>query len=441
MTQYAWYLDAHAESLGERGNPKHDRRVLTTSRGDLSKDWRHARPDYQSFYRWHQDHDVDVTWIDVARANALRQEYGIGNADVCLWKNFAVMFEPDTSTGITKLGMWFPGDSQRENTTYEKISEFVTKVLAEAIPLEKVAPGLDLVNRELAVEWINYVEPEAREEGGMARFLLETLDGKRSVFDAAAGIACDSVFLMRHDFQVFPNEVDGLLAQQALEYAESQDVNLHFMSILWEDLPDQLPGNLRFDALLCLGNSLCLVDDAAGRLQCLKTFRESLVGDGLLVIDERNFQAILDNARSINFDPVKEFSATTQGDVMYRGQKIRGYPAHVDKGARMVHWRFFRNVPAISDRGELDDRRLRGSDLVLHAFSHGELFSLLRNAGFTEIDVYADLVQIQARATSMPDRNRIGDADFITYVARKSKLGEAAASRPGRTETPGAPGA
>jgi hypothetical protein len=236
---------------------------------------------------------------------------------------------------------------------------------------------------------------------------------------------------MREKFQVFPNEVDGLLAEEAQYYASSQDVRLQFMSVLWEDLPDHLPGHWRFDAILCLGNSICLVDDGAGRLQCLTAFRDSLEDDGILVIDERNFQLMLDNARSINFDPVSEFPATTVGDAMYRGLKIRGYPAYVDKAARVVHWRFFRNSPAIRERGELDERRLRGSDLILYAFAHGELFALLRRAGFDTIDVYADLKLLERDAATMPDAARIGTSDFVTYVAHKqsSRASQHTASR------------
>jgi hypothetical protein len=45
------------------------------------------------------------------------------------------------------------------------------------------------------------------------------VDGKHWIFDAAAGIACDSVFLIRHGFQVYTNEVDSLLAGFAKDYA------------------------------------------------------------------------------------------------------------------------------------------------------------------------------------------------------------------------------
>jgi len=419
MAEFEWFLDVHALSLKDRGLPKRDRRVLTTPKQELALELRHRKPDYQSFYRWHPDHHVDITWIDSQKASTLRRQFGIGDADVALWEKFAVLFEGD-DTGCLTLQMWFPGEPERDGTTYERISEFVSKILQGSVPLGEVSPGLDLVDRELAEEWVNYVDPKRRLSEGLGAFLDSVLGDTRFVLDAGAGIGCDSVYLLSKGHHVTTNEVDELLCAEAEQYAASEGARLNMISLLWEDPPEQLPGNMRFEAVLCLGNSLCLVDDTGSRLQCLRAFHQALVSDGTLVIDERNFQLILDNAHSIETDPIANFAAATAGDVMYRGRKLRGYPAHIDRGTRTVRWRFFRNSPPVESRGELETRRLGGPDLVLHAFAHGELFGLLRHAGFDEIDVYADLQPVAERADEMPDLTSIGQADFITYVAHRS---------------------
>ncbi|HTT95467.1 MAG TPA: class I SAM-dependent methyltransferase [Solirubrobacterales bacterium] len=417
MAQFEWFLDAHASSLEDRGLPKRDRRVLTNPKQELALELRHRKSDYQSFYRWHLDHSVDITWLDSRKAAKLRREYGVGDADVALWENFAVLFEAD-ETGCLILQMWFPGETERDGTTYERISQFVSKVLGGSIPLEDVAPGLDLVDRELAEEWINYLDPESRSSSGVGTFLSDVLSGRRFILDAAGGIGADSVYLLSKGYHVTTNEVDELLRAQAEQYASSQQVRLNMIGLLWEDLPEQLRGNMKFEAILCLGNSLCLVDDTRSRVECLRAFRSILVDGGILVIDERNFQLMLDNAHSIEADPIENFPASTRGDVMYQGKKVRGYPAHIDRATRTVRWRFFRNSPPIESRGELEALRLGGPDLLLHAFSHGELFDLLKEAGFGSIDVYADLKPIAQHADSMPDLTAVGRADFITYVAR-----------------------
>lgn len=417
LAEFSWFLDVHADSLEDRGHPGNDRRVLTTPRAEVASELRQRNSEYQNFYRWHPDHRVDIYWSDSADLSKLRRDLGIGGADIALWEKFAVLFESE-GNGCLKLQMWFPDESERDNTTYEKISAFVDSVLAKAEPLENVDPSLDLVDRELADEWESYVAPEERAAGGLDRFLTGALNGKRFVLDAAAGIGCDSVRLIKAGLSVTSNEVDELFRSQAEQYAAARGVKLSMTKLLWENLPEQIPGHMRFEAITCLGNSICLVDDPHNRIRCLKAFHASLVSDGVLIIDEHNFQLMLDRAREIEGDPIKNFPATTAGDVMYRGVRVRGYPAIIDPSARTVQWRFFRNSPPIEDPAELDSRRLGNSDLLLHAFGHGDLFRALVEAGFSDIDVYADLQLIGEHSQSMPSVEAVGRADFITYVAR-----------------------
>lgn len=48
-----------------------------------------------------------------------------------------------------------------------------------------------------------------------------------------------------------------------------------------------------FDAVVCLGSSLCHIFDEQERVEVLKRFRAMLKPGGVLLIDQRNFQAIL----------------------------------------------------------------------------------------------------------------------------------------------------
>ena len=45
----------------------------------------------------------------------------------------------------------------------------------------------------------------------------------------------------------------------------------------------------RFDAVVCLGSSLCHVFEAHDRLRVLAKFRALLKPGGLLIVDQRNF--------------------------------------------------------------------------------------------------------------------------------------------------------
>ena len=115
---------------------------------------------------------------------------------------------------------------------------------------------------------------------------------------------------------------------------------------------------MRFEAILCLGNSICLVEDDAGRMQCLEALRDSLRNsDDLLVIDERNFQYMLDHGQAIMADPIKEFPPTTQGDELYSGRDVRGFPAKITPHTQQVKWRFFYNRPMVRSLSDIEKAR------------------------------------------------------------------------------------
>ena len=418
MTQYEWYLAIHAASLPTPPDPVTDRRILVAPQGEFVDETHgHGRGAYLRFRAWHIENRVDVGWTDAAVANALRSKFKVSNANVGLWRHFAVVFAPGEDDTF-RIQMWFPSEREHKGTTYEELAEFVRRVATAAVPLDEVAPELDLVNQELARAWPEYVNPDRRLGGKMGVF-LDALRDKRTVFDAAAGIGCDSVYLAQRDHLVVANEVDARLRAIAEEYARHHGVKLSFHSHLWQDLPDNLPQGWRFDAVLCLGNSLCLVREAAARRQCIGALRDCLAPGGVLIVDERNFQAMLDNATEINADPLGEFPPALKGDVMYCGVRVRGYPAAIDDKNAVVRWRFFRNQPAITSVAEMerDMKQIQGKDLQLHAFRHGELFSLLHEAGFAAIDVFADLEAVAEGVNTMPEYDRVQHAFFLTYVA------------------------
>jgi hypothetical protein len=163
--------------------------------------------------------------------------------------------------------------------------------------------------------------------------------------------------------------------------------------------------------------------------------------NSLLVIDERNFQYMLDHATDIVHQPTDAFPATLNGDAMYYGTEIRGYPAEIDVRRRIVKWRFFRNDPVVKNLSDIDQARLPSRDLALHAFAFGELYGLLVDLGFQDIRTFADLHEVTPAGGGLPGRSSISDAGFITYVARR---GPARAPQPDDVRLrhgPGLPGA
>jgi glycine/sarcosine N-methyltransferase len=421
MQEYDWYLKTHgrAETVRNSESLGGDVRVLTSSRDDLTRDYARSTGVYGAFYEWHREHDVEARWLDMSKAEVLREKHGIGHADVGLWENYAVLFTPDPESEAVTFAMRFPGEDDPGGTSYKDISEFVAAVLDQSEDLGNVAPRLELIDQELAKRWERYVDPRSRDEGPLGNFLCEVLGGRQYVLDAAAGIGSDSVYLLERGYSVWSNEVDIRLAEAAGDYAASRSVPLHLTSVLWETLPRSLEGNMRFEAVLVLGNSLCLVSDEEQRRQCLAAFHDVLSPGGILVIDERNFEYMRNRGPEIERDPVRYFRPTLEGDVMYGGRSVRGFPAEISSNA--IVWRFFDNGgSAKRDRQAIVRAQLNVKDLLLYPFRHGELFGLLKDAGFENIRVFGDLDEI-VRRNGMPDQSAIGEAAFVTYVAERPR--------------------
>lgn len=422
MWDYSWYLETHARALAVRGpreDGRRDARILTTSRDALTQDYARATGLYGAFYDWHHKHEVDARWLPSVTTDLLRKKYGLGIADVGIWANYAVLFSPDQareSEAVT-FSIHFKGEQGAGGgPSYEDILRFADEVRHKSRDLGEVAPRLELVDQQLADQWEAYVDPPSRENGPLGRFLLQVLKGRQYVLDAAAGIGSDSVFLLQHDYTVWSNEVDLRLAEAAQTYAARMRQPLRLLSYLWETLPDSLEqeGKMRFDAVLVLGNSICLVPQEEQRKTCLKAFHDVLRPGGVLIIDERNFSYLLGYRSEIMSDPAKWFEPTLKGDMMYGGRRVRGFPADITEHS--VAWRFFSNNPPVKgDRASIVENLLKVRDLRLYPFRHGELFELLGATGFVNVAVYVDFEHFTTDC--MPSSEAIGDAVFLTYVA------------------------
>jgi SAM-dependent methyltransferase len=422
LSQYDWYLTVHEEALTRRSsNVLADTRILVATGNELTEDYLRTPEHYLSFYEWHRRNRVAARWVDQRHAEQLRQKYGLHEADVGLWEHYAVLFTPNrTGAGVT-LSMVFAGEGEQNGMSYARVWSFVNEMEEIANPLADSPPGIDLVDEELAREWEYYVDATYRcdPNGPVGQFLLDALDGRRYVLDAAAGVGCDSVLLLSTGrFTVQTNEIDARLAAVARRFADAHQIPIHLSNHPWDRLTDtERDGNKAFDAILCLGNSLCLVQDKRRRDECLTSFHNMLVPGGILIIDERNFEYLLHNREAILEDPLKNFRPTHAGDVMYRGLRVRGYPSEISPES--VVWRFFRNEPPVASMAELHEREVANPGLALHPFRHGELHQALRGAGFSQIETYADLHKISDANGEMPTRSQVADASFLTYIAQK----------------------
>jgi len=212
------------------------------------------------------------------------------------------------------------------------------------------------------------------------------------------------VYLIEHGYAVTSNEIDPYLTKIAGQYASNADhhVVLDLRDCYWQSLVEKMPGNRTFNAVLVLGNSICLVLEQEQRKQCVEQFFSILKPGGMLIIDERNFTYIFENAQNIQNDRCKNFSCSWR--IMYCGQSVRGCPWEISRDK--IIWRIYNNMPPVRNDEDIEKGCI--DDLDLYPFKQGELENLLKEVGFKDIKVFSDL-----KLGNEPN------CDFFTYTAIK----------------------
>ncbi|HIH10081.1 MAG TPA: class I SAM-dependent methyltransferase [Candidatus Diapherotrites archaeon] len=232
-------------------------------------------------------------------------------------------------------------------------------------------------------DFINWGKRRKGENGFLPRMLGR--HNCQRVFQSCLGDGCDSIFLLREGFEVVSNEFSHEFIKKARANARRYNLKLDITTFDWRDLHRHFDQG-RFDAVLCLGNSLTHLFRKSDRIKTLENFKLVLRKGGILIIDERNYQYMLDCKKEIlagNF--------RYSGKYVYCGTKVQGIPVKI--GPRKVVMQY------------TDSRDGAKSCLELYPFKRNELLEEIRAAGFRSAERYSDY-----RAGFNPK------ADFYTYV-------------------------
>lgn len=126
---------------------------------------------------------------------------------------------------------------------------------------------------------------------------LEAVEAQ-SVLDAACGTGMHAIALAEAGYDVVGTDVSSGMIEQARENAAAAGVDVQFSVAGFGAVSEVLgcgsdSGEARFDGALCLGNSLPHVLSPDGLAEALDGVAECLKPDGLLLIQNRNFDAVL----------------------------------------------------------------------------------------------------------------------------------------------------
>jgi SAM-dependent methyltransferase len=244
-------------------------------------------------------------------------------------------------------------------------------------------------SQNLISMWREFIDWEKRRRGE-DNFLVNQFHkhNVRKVFDAALGDGCDSIYLLKQGFDVTSNEIDKIFLDKALENAKVENVKLKITSLDWRKLDEELEQS-SFDAVICLGNSLTYLFTEKDQLETLRQFKRLLRNGGVLIIDERNYQYILDNREKISQGDFRY-----SGKYVYCGDKVHSKPIEIsDSRVKMEY---------------ADERTGKKGYLILYPFKRGEMKNLLVKTGFASIEQFSDY--------------KVGEnynADFYQYVCVK----------------------
>jgi glycine/sarcosine N-methyltransferase len=119
---------------------------------------------------------------------------------------------------------------------------------------------------------------------------LKTVQAQRIV-DAACGTGRHAIALAQRGYDVVGADPSAAMIERARHNAQNDGVAVRFEVAGFGKLNPRLGGG--FDALLCLGNSLPHATTPDALAAALADFAKCLRHDGLLLIQNRNFDAVL----------------------------------------------------------------------------------------------------------------------------------------------------
>ncbi len=233
-------------------------------------------------------------------------------------------------------------------------------------------------------KWDSLIDWDARmkSEGSFFIDKLKEIDA-RQVLDVATGTGFHSVSLLEAGFEVVSADGSAEMLAKAFSNSRSRGHLLRTVQADWRWLNQDV--HQKFDAIICLGNSFTHLFDENDRRKALAEFYAALRHDGVLILDQRNYDTLLDRGFS------------NRHTYYYCGDDVSVKPVHVDKGLARFEYRF-------SD----DDVY----HLNMFPLRKDYTSRLMKEVGFQRIETFGDFKETY----------RDNDPDFFVHIAEKAYI-------------------
>ena len=231
-------------------------------------------------------------------------------------------------------------------------------------------------------KWDELIDWNARAESE-GRFFIDELKkrGCKRILDVAAGTGFHSVRLIEEGFDVVTADGSPVMLAKAFENAKNRGHILRTVQADWRWLNRDVHG--KFDAVICLGNSFTHLHEDRDRRKALAEFYAALKHDGLLILDQRNYDSILDNGFS------------SKHTYYYCGDQVSAEPEFVDEGLA----RFCYTFPDKSSY-----------HLNMFPLRKAYVEKLMLEVGFQQVKTYGDFHETY----------RQDEPDFFVHIAEKN---------------------
>ncbi|WP_461479976.1 glycine/sarcosine N-methyltransferase [Mycobacterium sp. HUMS_1102779] len=235
-------------------------------------------------------------------------------------------------------------------------------------------------------KWDQLIDWDARAESE-GRFFVDVLRarGKHHVLDVATGTGFHSVRLTQAGFDVTSADGSAAMLAKAFENGRKRGLIIRTVQADWRELNRGIQG--KYDAIICLGNSFTHLHEEHDRRRALAEFYAALRHDGILILDQRNYDEILDHGFK------------SKHKYYYCGDQVSAEPEYVDDGLARFKYTF-----------------PDGAEYTLNMFPLRKSYvrRLMFEAGFTTVRTYGDFQE------SYEDT----EPDFFVHIAEKSIHGD-----------------
>lgn len=230
-------------------------------------------------------------------------------------------------------------------------------------------------------KWDELIDWNARGKGEGDFFIRELKKkGCKKILDTATGTGYHSIKLLKNDLEVHSADGSENMLMKAFQNGKKQNIILRTIHTDWRWLTRDI--HEKYDAVICLGNSFTHLFREEDRRKTLAEFYAVLKHDGVLIIDQRNYDIMLDEGFK------------TKHTYYYAGNNVKAEPEIIQDDLVKFRYQFS-----------------SGEKFYLNMFPLRKNYTrkLIEDAGFQQINTYGDFQETYRKK----------EPDYLIHIACK----------------------